>query len=251
MTADTALLLLDYQVALAQEGDLCLAPPLAAQVRERDVVATASRVLAAARAAGVLVIHVRLAFDPTYRLRTNRLPRFEVYPANGRMLAGSPEAEIVAPLAPLDGEPVVDKGCVDPFVGTPLRDVLAAEGIGARGARRHRHPPRRRVRRPARLRQRLAGERRRGHVRRTRPRAARARRHPNPAALRLGVGPPTRSSGAGHERGATTSSSSGAASPASRPRSRPARTVPASRCSSGRSRRRPAATRATPRPTCG
>jgi nicotinamidase-related amidase len=130
MTAATALLLLDYQVALAQEGELCLAPPLAAQVRERDVVATASRVLAAARAAGVLVIHVRLAFDPTYRLRTNRLPRFEVYPANGRMLAGSPEAEIVEPLAPRDGEPVVDKGCVDPFVGTPLRDVLAAEGVG-------------------------------------------------------------------------------------------------------------------------
>ena len=130
MTADTALLLLDYQVALAQEGDLCLAPPLAAQVRERDVVATASRVLAAARAAGVLVVHVRLAFDPTYRLRTNRLPRFEVYPTNGRMLAGSPEAEIIAPLAPRDGEPVVDKGCVDPFVGTPLRDVLAAEGVG-------------------------------------------------------------------------------------------------------------------------
>ena len=130
MTADPALLLLDYQVALAQEGDLCLAPPLAAQVRERDVVATASRVLAAARAAGVLVIHVRLAFDPTYRLRTNRLPRFEAYPANGRMLAGSPEAEIVEPLAPRDGEPVVDKGCVDPFVGTPLRDVLAAERVG-------------------------------------------------------------------------------------------------------------------------
>jgi nicotinamidase-related amidase len=130
MTADTALLLLDYQVALAQEGDLCLAPPLAAQVRERDVVATASRVLAAARAAGVFVVHVRLAFDPTYRLRTNRLPRFEVYPTNGRMLAGSPEAELIAPLSPVDGEPVVDKGCVDPFVGTPLREVLAAEGIG-------------------------------------------------------------------------------------------------------------------------
>ena len=99
-------------------------------MRERDVVSTASRVLAAARAAGVLVIHVRLAFDPTYRLRTNRLPRFEVYPANGAMLAGSPEAELIAPLAPREGEPVVDKGCVDPFVGTPLRDVLAAERVG-------------------------------------------------------------------------------------------------------------------------
>ena len=96
MTTDTALLMLDYQVALAQEGDLCLAPPLAAQVRERDVIATAATVLAAARAAGIPVIHVRLAFEPTYRLRTNRLPRFDVYPTNEKMRAGSPEAELVA-----------------------------------------------------------------------------------------------------------------------------------------------------------
>ena len=45
------------------------------------------------------------------------------------MLADSPEAQIVAQLAPVEGEPVIDKGCVDPFVGTPLREVLAAEGI--------------------------------------------------------------------------------------------------------------------------
>jgi nicotinamidase-related amidase len=126
---DTALLLLDYQVALAQEGDLCLAPPLAAQVRERDVVTTAKRVLGAARAAGIMVIHVRLAFDPTYALRTNRLARFDVYGTNQKMRAGSPEAEFIVDLAPLPGEPVVDKGCVDAFIGTPLRDVLAAEGI--------------------------------------------------------------------------------------------------------------------------
>lgn len=129
MTTDTALLMLDYQVALAQEGDLCLAPPLAAQVRERDVVTRAKRVLEAARSADIPVIHVRLAFDPTYRLRTNRLPRFDVYPANAKMHAGSPEAEFIAELAPLEGEPVVDKGCVNAFIGTPLRDVLAAEGV--------------------------------------------------------------------------------------------------------------------------
>lgn len=128
-TNDTALILLDYQVALAQEGELCLAPPLAAQVRERGVLTTAKRVLGAARAAGVPVIHVRLAFDPTYTLRTNRLPRFDVYGANEKMRAGSPEAELVADLAPAEGEPVVDKGCVNAFIGTPLRDVLAAEGI--------------------------------------------------------------------------------------------------------------------------
>lgn len=125
----SALLLLDYQVALAEEGDLCLAPPLAAAVRERGVLATARRVLDAARAAQVPVFHIRLAFDPTYGLRTNRLARFDAYPANRRMLADSPEARIVDRLAPAAGEPVVDKGCVNAFIGTPLRDVLAAEGV--------------------------------------------------------------------------------------------------------------------------
>lgn len=128
-TSDTALLMLDYQVALAEEGEPCLAPPLAAQVRERDVIATARRVLDAARAAGVRVYHVRLAFDPTYGLRTNRLARFDGYPTNQKMRRGNPETEFVADLAPADGEPVVDKGAVNAFIGTPLRDVLAAEGI--------------------------------------------------------------------------------------------------------------------------
>lgn len=128
-TSDTALLMLDYQVALAQEGELCLAPPLATQVRERDVIATARRVLDAARAAGVRVYHVRLAFDPTYALRTNRMPRFDGYPNNRKMARGNPETEFVADLAPAGDEPVVDKGAVNAFIGTPLRDVLAAEGV--------------------------------------------------------------------------------------------------------------------------
>ncbi|MGI5330436.1 cysteine hydrolase family protein [Actinomadura nitritigenes] len=128
-TATKALLMLDYQVALCEEGPHLRMPPLAAQIAERGVLATAGRVLAAARAAGTLVVHVRLAFDPSYRLRTNRLPRFDPYEEQRAMLADSPEAQIVKALAPAAGEPVVDKGCVDPFVGTPLRDVLAAEGV--------------------------------------------------------------------------------------------------------------------------
>lgn len=125
-----ALLLLDYQVALCEEGPHLRMPPLAAQVADRDVLGTARAVLDAARTAGWLVVHVRLAFDPTYVLRTNRLARFDAYPDQLAMLADSPEAQIVSTLAPIDGEPVVDKGCVDPFVGTPLLQVLAAEGIG-------------------------------------------------------------------------------------------------------------------------
>lgn len=126
----TALLMLDYQVALVEEGPHLKMPPLAEQVRERDVLATAARVLEHARESDWLVVHVRLAFDPSYVLRTNRLPRFDPYAENRVMLRDSPEAQIVKQVAPIDGEAIVDKGAVDPFVGTPLLHVLAAEGVG-------------------------------------------------------------------------------------------------------------------------
>ncbi|WP_166870710.1 cysteine hydrolase family protein [Salinibacterium sp. ZJ450] len=124
-----ALLMLDYQVALC-DPEANRAPALAAQVAERAVVPVAQAVLAAARDAELLIIHVRLAFDDTYLLRTNRLARFDSYPENRAMLRGSAEAAIIAQLAPEQGEPVLDKSCVDPFIGSPLLSVLHAEGIG-------------------------------------------------------------------------------------------------------------------------
>jgi nicotinamidase-related amidase len=127
----TALLLVDYQVALCEEGDRCRMPALAAQVRERGVLDRATGVLGAAREAAAYVVHVRLGFDPTYELRTNRTKRWDAYPANRAMLADSAEAQTVAVLAPQPGEPVVVKGAVDPFVGTPLANMLLGNGIRA------------------------------------------------------------------------------------------------------------------------
>ena len=128
-TARTALIMLDYQIALIDQGPLGRAAPLAAQVAKRGVVEKAKGVLAAAREADLFIMHVRLAFDETYLLRTNRLARFDGYPNAHAMLKNSPEAAIVPELAPAPGEPVLDKGCVDPFVGSPLLHVLHAEGI--------------------------------------------------------------------------------------------------------------------------
>jgi nicotinamidase-related amidase len=116
-------------VALCEEGDLCRLPALAAQVRERGVIDRAAKVLEAARAAGVFVVHVRLAFDPTYELRTNRTKRWDSYPAERAMLADSPASQIVGALAPAEGEPVVIKGSVDPFIGTSLLAMLHGKGI--------------------------------------------------------------------------------------------------------------------------
>ena len=129
MVKNSALILVDYQVALCEEGDLCRLPALAAQVRERDVLGKASKVLEAARAAGVYVVHVRLAFDPTYELRSNRTKRWDAYPADRAMLVDSPAAQIVTALAPAEGEPVVIKGSVDPFIGTSLANMLLGNGI--------------------------------------------------------------------------------------------------------------------------
>jgi len=125
----TAILMLDYQVALCEEGPHCRQSALAEQVRARCVLEHAQRVLEAARATSTPVVHVRLAFDPSYELRTNRSARFDVYVKERAMLDGSPEAAFVSSLAPLATEPVVTKGGVDSFVGTPLFEILAGRGI--------------------------------------------------------------------------------------------------------------------------
>ena len=128
---NSALILVDYQVALCEEGDLCRLPALAAQVRERDVVATAARALAGARENGVYVVHVRLAFDPTYEVRSNRTARWDAYPESRAMLLDDPASQIVPALAPLATEPVVVKSSVDPFIGTALQNMLLGNGIRA------------------------------------------------------------------------------------------------------------------------
>ncbi len=126
---DLAVVLLDYQVALCEEGPHCRQPALAALVKEREVLAHARDVLRAARATSTPVVHVRLAFDPSYELRTNRSTRFDVYVKERAMLVGSPEAGFVTSLTPLESEPIVTKGGVDAFVGTPLFEILAGRGI--------------------------------------------------------------------------------------------------------------------------
>lgn len=126
----TALLLLDYQAAMCDAGPLGRQPALAAQVAERNVLAQAGKTLAAARSTGILIVHVRLAFDPSYQLRTNRSARFNVYRDSKAMQVGSPEAAFMPEVAPLEAEPIISKGGVDPFIGTPLLEMLLGNGVG-------------------------------------------------------------------------------------------------------------------------
>ena len=114
MSTKTALLMLDYQVALAEEGELCLPPP-SCPGPERDVLAMAKRVLEAARGAGVKVFHVRLAFDPDVRPGTNRLARSDGYPANQKM-CWAPRLPSSSPSSPPSTTSRMDKGAVNAFI---------------------------------------------------------------------------------------------------------------------------------------
>ncbi|MDA7419018.1 cysteine hydrolase [Xenophilus arseniciresistens] len=101
------------------------------------IVPACQRTLQAWRAAGGLVLHTREAHrpdlsdcPPAKRLRGN--PRLRIGDAGpmGRVLiSGQPGVEIIAALAPLPGETVVDKPGKGMFHATPVQEWLQRAGI--------------------------------------------------------------------------------------------------------------------------
>jgi nicotinamidase-related amidase len=95
------------------------------------------RLLAAARAAGLLVIHTReghrpdLADLPPAKKARGRLAvGIGDRGPNGRILVrGEPGHDIIPELAPMDGEPVVDKPGKGAFHATDLEAILRNRGI--------------------------------------------------------------------------------------------------------------------------
>ena len=125
-----ALLLMDYQRGICEpDGRLGGPSGLAAEIARRGVLANAAAVLRAARAAGLTVVHVRVAFDEHHTLRTNRTPRFDRYQTEGLLRIGTPEADFSPEVAPEPGEIVITKGCVGAFVGTALGEILTTRGV--------------------------------------------------------------------------------------------------------------------------
>ncbi len=124
----SALLLIDLQVGLCDPSGAG-AGPLSEEVQARGTLGAAAESLRTARELGIEVIHVRLAFDPRYRRRTNRTPRFDAHEAAGRFVEGSPDAQFCVEVAPEDGELVLSKGSIGPFASTPLLSFLQARGV--------------------------------------------------------------------------------------------------------------------------
>ena len=95
-----------------------------------DAIACVPDLIAMARDAGMMVIHVVVAFRPGYPEVNPRNPLFSALKANGMLpVAGSEGAAIHPAAAAWEGEPIVVKHRISPFVGTDLETLLRASGI--------------------------------------------------------------------------------------------------------------------------
>ncbi|MGW3966017.1 cysteine hydrolase family protein [Amycolatopsis sp. NPDC005003] len=132
----TALLVIDMQRDFVEPGGF--GETLGNDVsRLRGVIAPLQRTLAATRAAGVMVIHTReghlpdLSDCPPAKLERGR-PSMRIgdLGPNGRILVrGEHGHGIIDELAPVDGEPVIDKPGKGAFYDTELAAMLSAAGI--------------------------------------------------------------------------------------------------------------------------
>jgi nicotinamidase-related amidase len=115
----TALLIMDYQNAVVSS----------VAEKHPDLLERTAAVLAAARAANLRIIYVVVQFREGYPEVNPRNRSFSTLSQSGRMLAGSPGAEIHTQVAPRSGEVIVAKRRVGAFSTTDLETILRAQGI--------------------------------------------------------------------------------------------------------------------------
>jgi nicotinamidase-related amidase len=106
----------------------------------RAAIQPARRLLAAARRAGVMVIHTRNGYrqdlaelSPARRARVHAGDSMigRKGPLGRFLIRGEPGFQIVPELAPAEGEPVIDKSGNSAFWGTDLASILAANRVEA------------------------------------------------------------------------------------------------------------------------
>jgi nicotinamidase-related amidase len=116
-----ALLVMDYQLDVVS-GVMTAAQSAGAIARLPALIATA-------RDAGMMVIHVIVAFRPGHPEVSLRNPVFTAVKSNGMLVVGSKGSAMHPAAAAREGEPIVVKHRVSPFVGTDLEMLLRANDI--------------------------------------------------------------------------------------------------------------------------
>jgi nicotinamidase-related amidase len=136
---ETALLLIDMQRDFLEPDGYLVAEGFdLAEVRR--AIDPARRLLDAARTSGLTILHTRQGYRPDLgELPPHRLQRVREGvsaigaegPLGRFLIRGEPGHEIIAELAPRDGEFVVDKSDTGAFWGTDLASILSARGARA------------------------------------------------------------------------------------------------------------------------
>jgi len=115
---------MDFQRDIIADSPLAPSDPEARQ-RLDAAVDRASAAIAAARLAGLRVIHVRLAYSPGYPEASPHTGLARFMREHGALLEGSDGARFDVRVAPIDDEAVITKHGVSAFVGTRLSALLA------------------------------------------------------------------------------------------------------------------------------
>jgi nicotinamidase-related amidase len=114
----SALLIMDVQQGIVERfGD------------DEQYLARLASAAAAARAAGIAVIYVTVAFRPGYPEVSPRNKSFGAIAGTGRLTAGDPGTRIHPSVAPAPGDVTVTKLRVSAFAGSDLDVVLRSGGI--------------------------------------------------------------------------------------------------------------------------
>jgi len=124
----TALLLLDLQNEMVDPKGK-LGGALAGPAAERNVVANAATALEAARAKGMVVAFIRLAFRPDYKDCLSVAPRVQKLKSAGAAVLGTWGCEFPKAIDPRPDEPIFNKQCVNPFFNTGLMTWLLRQGV--------------------------------------------------------------------------------------------------------------------------
>jgi ureidoacrylate peracid hydrolase len=140
LPATTALVVVDMQNAYLSKGgyldrvgfDVSTSPP---------VIERAAQVLAAARRAGLFVVHLQNGFDPLQTEaggatapvwhKSNALKYMRANPSErGKLIThGTWDYAFVEPMRPVAGEAIVPKARYSGFAGTNLEQLLRARGV--------------------------------------------------------------------------------------------------------------------------
>ncbi len=130
--AETALLAIDMQrdfldpegYVAAGGGDISMM---------QEIMPRFGAVLAAARDAGLFIVHTREGYLPDgsdmSAMKKARRPENDRGPLGRFLIRGEPGQAIVSVLAPMPGEPDIDKPGFSAFFRTELRDMLETRGI--------------------------------------------------------------------------------------------------------------------------